>query len=350
MKKIRVLIVDDSATMRQLLTEALQQAPDIDVVGCAPEPAIARDLIKQLNPDVLTLDIEMPNMSGLAFLEKIMRLRPMPVIMVSTLTRRGADATLDALALGAVDCLAKPSLATPETFRAIAVELISKIRAAAQAQVHPLSIRSATTPAQISAPSPPFARKLIAIGASTGGVEALITILSHFPQDCPPTVITQHMPAGFTSSFARRLDRLCAPDIAEASDGAELKPNHIYLAPGGLQHLEVEGRSAWRCRLVHGEAMSGHRPSVDRLFLSVARSAGDRAIAALLTGMGSDGAMGLGEIRKSGGQTLGQDQASSTVYGMPRVAAEQGAVMRQLPLNKIGPALLKAALQKAEAA
>lgn len=342
---IRVLIVDDSATIRKLLAEILSRDREIEIVGEAPEPAIAREMIKQLNPDVLTLDVEMPNMNGLEFLEKIMRLRPMPVVMVSTLTERGAEVTLDALALGAVDYFAKPIHNVAAALDQASEELIAKVKAAALAKnkLRVAAPRAAPTPAV----SAPFPKKLIAIGASTGGVEALIEVLSHFPADCPPTVITQHMPAGFTSSFARRLDRLSAPTVLEAFDGAALESGHVYLAPGGAAHLEVTGRAAWRCRLAGDGPTSGHRPSVDRLFQSVARSAGHLGVGALLTGMGRDGAVGLLAMRQAGAATLGQDEASAIVYGMPRAAFEVGAVMQQMSLEKIGGEILRQCRQHA---
>ena len=334
MTKVKVLIVDDSATIRHLLSEILSRDPGIEVVGQAPEPHVAREMIKALNPDVLTLDVEMPGMNGLEFLDRIMRLRPMPVVMVSTLTARGTEVTLDALAMGAVDYFAKPVRDAARFLNDAADELIRKVKAAASAQVRPRAApRSA--PVQDTAP---FAHRVIAIGASTGGVEAL---LSHFPADCPPTVITQHMPAGFTASFAARLDKLCAPRVAEAAEGAVLSPGQVWLAPGGAAHLEITGRSQWRCRLIAGGATSGHRPSVDRLFHAVAACAGPRAVGAILTGMGRDGANGLSALRANGADTIGQDEATSIVYGMPRAAQECGAVMRQLPLEKIGPEILR---------
>ncbi len=340
MKKITVLVVDDSATIRHLLTEILSRDPEIEVIGQAPEPAVARQMIKELNPDVITLDIEMPNMNGLEFLEKIMRLRPMPVVMVSTLTQRGAEATIEALELGAVDYHAKPTENIAASLLAGGPELAAKVKMAARARVR----------ARVSAPvkrTPPVASfrdpgaSLIAIGASTGGVEALFEVLSHFPENCPPTVIAQHMPEHFTASFAARLNRICAPKIAEASDGAPLSPGHVYLAPGGRKHLEVAGIGALRCKLSEGEAVSGHLPSVDVLFHSVARCAGRRAIGVILTGMGRDGADGLAAMRQAGSVTLGQDEASCVVYGMPRVAFEAGAVERQVPLEKLGPEIIR---------
>lgn len=340
MKKIRLLIVDDSATIRRLLSTALSRDPEIEIVGEAPEPAIARQMIKDLNPDVITLDIEMPNMNGLDFLEKIMRLRPMPVVMISTLTQRGAGATIAALELGAVDYHPKPTENVAASLDASAAELAEKVKAAARARPRALVSRAPVSPAS---DGPPFVPgdTLVTIGSSTGGVEALIEVLSHFPANCPPTVITQHMPEHFTTSFAARLDRLCAPKVTEATDGAPLLAGQIYLAPGGGAHLEVGGLGTLRCRLRQGATVSGHRPSVDVLFDSMARCAGRRVVAAILTGMGRDGAKGLGTLRQAGATTIGQDEASSVVYGMPRAAFEAGAVEHQLPLEKIGPEIIR---------
>jgi two-component system chemotaxis response regulator CheB len=333
---VRVLIVDDSATMRSLIATVLQRDPEIEVVGEAGDPLEAREAIKRLNPDVITLDVEMPNMNGIDFLEKIMRLRPMPVVMVSTLTVRGAEATMEALELGAIDCVAKPSTGGLEGFQ----DLPFKVKAAAKAKVRPLAQNgSAPKPAPVE--HTPDGR-IIAIGSSTGGVEALINILTRFPANCPPTVITQHMPATFTKSFSERLDRLCAPKVAEAHDGAALENGRVYIAPGGENHLEVGGSGTLRCRLSPGPAVNGHRPSVDVLFRSVAKAAGARAVGAILTGMGRDGAEGLLAMRRAGARTFGQDEASSVVYGMPKAAFEIGAVERQAPLDRLAAELLKA--------
>jgi two-component system chemotaxis response regulator CheB len=331
---VRVLIVDDSATMRSLIATVLARDPEIEVVGEAGDPFEAREAIKKLNPDVITLDVEMPNMNGIDFLEKIMRLRPMPVVMVSTLTVRGAEATMEALELGAIDCVAKPSTGGLEGFQ----DLPFKVKAAAKAKVRPLKPASERPAPVEHTPDD----RVIAIGSSTGGVEALIAILSRFPANCPPTVITQHMPATFTKSFSERLDRLCAPKVAEAHDGAPLENGRIYIAPGGEHHLEIGGASQLRCRLSEGAAVSGHRPSVDILFRSVAKAAGRRAVGAILTGMGRDGAEGLLAMRRAGARTFGQDEASSVVYGMPKAAFELGAVERQAPLDRLAAELLKA--------
>jgi len=331
---IRVLVVDDSPTMRGLITAALRRDPEIEVIGSAADPLEAREAIKRLNPDVITLDVEMPNMNGLEFLEKIMRLRPMPVVMVSTLTQAGAEVTLAALELGAVDAIGKPSsgVTAVEAF----ADLATKVKVAARSRVR------SERPVPASLPGADYRVNrdmVLAIGASTGGVEALLTILTSFPVDCPATVVTQHMPATFTRSFAARLDKVSAATVAEASDGAPLEPGRIYIAPGGDAHLEVAGATP-RCRLVRSDTVSGHRPSVDVLFRSVARLR--RPIAGvILTGMGRDGAQGLLEMREAGARTLGQDEASSVVYGMPKAAFEAGAVERQLSLSRLPGAILE---------
>lgn len=334
----RTLVVDDSATMRSMISAVLRKDPGIEVVGQASNAMEARSAIKELNPDVVTLDIEMPNMNGLDFLEKIMLLRPMPVIMVSTLTQRGAEASLAALEIGAFDCVGKPQAGDPSPFH----DLAEKVKAAAGSMRHrqPVHERAGVSPP--AAPKPDYKprRKVIAIGASTGGVEALIQVLSRFPANCPPTVVTQHMPGSFTKSFADRLDRLCAPKVAEARDGEALDFGRIYLAPGGERHLEIANPSAPRCRLVEMPPVNGHCPSVDVLFGSVAEIAGRNAVGAILTGMGRDGAQGLLKMRRAGAETFGQDERSCIVYGMPRVAFEIGAVARQLPLDQIGNELI----------
>ncbi len=334
---IRVLIVDDSATIRSLLSALLSRDPQIEVVGEAPEPAVARQMIKDLSPDVITLDVEMPHMNGLEFLEKIMRLRPMPVVMVSTLTQKGAEVTLAALELGAVDFFPKPTDNAAALLEGGGAELVAKVKAAARARVRPLSRTIVVPPLEGFDPGD----SVVAIGSSTGGVEALLQVLSAFPANCPPTVITQHMPPHFTASFAARLSRMCRPQVSEARDGDVLRPGHVFIAPGGEAHLEITGRTTLRCKLDASAPVSGHRPSVDVLFRSVAASAGGRAVGAILTGMGSDGASGLLEMRKAGAATIGQDEASAIIYGMPRAAFERGAVQTQLPLEKIGPEILR---------
>ena len=341
MMKARVLVVDDSATMRGLIRNVLSADPEIEVVGEAGDAMEARAAIKQLNPDVVTLDVEMPNMNGLEFLEKIMTLRPMPVIMVSTLTHRGAQATLAALEIGAFDCVGKPVPGDAAPFAGLCQTVI----AAARSQRHKHRAAPAPAPMVDATRSAAYqyapSRKIIAIGASTGGVEALIQVLSKFPENCPPTVITQHMPAAFTKSFAQRLDRICKPRVKEAEDGDRLEIGRVYLAPGGDHHLEIGNATASACRLVESEPVNGHRPSVDVLFNSVASLAGGRAVGVILTGMGRDGAKGLLNMRQAGATTIGQNENTSVVYGMPRVAYEMGAVATQLPLNEIGEEILR---------
>ena len=338
MSVVRVLVVDDSPTMRGLITAALRRDPEIEVIGSAADPLEARALIKELNPDVITLDVEMPNMNGLEFLEKIMRLRPMPVVMVSTLTQAGAEITLQALEMGAVDAVGKPGAGV--TAQEAFAELTLKVKTAARSRVRRREATEAPRPnsSQALADYRPGADHILAVGASTGGVEALLTIISNFPATGPATVITQHMPATFTPSFAARLDKASAATVTEATDGALLMPGHVYLAPGGLTHLEVSGTTP-RCRLVEGDTVSGHRPSVDVLFRSVSRLKRPMT-GVILTGMGRDGAQGLLEMRNAGAHTLGQDEASCVVYGMPRVAHEIGAVERQLPLARLSSAIL----------
>lgn len=331
---VTVLVVDDSPTMRGLITAALRRDPEIEVVGSACDPLEAREAIKRLNPDVITLDVEMPNMNGLEFLEKIMRLRPMPVVMVSTLTQAGAEVTLAALELGAVDAVGKPGagMSAQDAF----ADLANKVKVAARSNVR---AGAGAPPAGAPAAYRAAADHVLAIGASTGGVEALLTIISAFPADCPATVVTQHMPATFTASFAARLDRASAATVREATDGAPLERGCVYIAPGGEAHLEVSGATP-RCRLVRSDTVSGHRPSVDVLFASVAKLRRPMT-GVILTGMGRDGAQGLLDIRQAGGRTLGQDEASSVVYGMPKAAHLMGAVERQLPLSRMPSAILE---------
>ena len=328
---VRVLVVDDSATMRSLISAVLRRDPEISVVGTAADPLEARAAIKGLNPDVITLAVEMPNMNGLEFLEKIMRLRPMPVVMVSTLTQAGTDVTLAALEIGAVDAVAKPApgVSAQEAFG----DLAEKVKIAARSRVRALETRE---PKAVDGAYRADPNHILAIGASTGGVEALLTILSAFPANCPATVVTQHMPATFTRSFAARLDKMSGATVTEAEDGAPLKPGHVYIAPGGETHLEVVGG---RCRLVRADPVNGHRPSVDVLFNSVARL-GRPMTGVILTGMGKDGAKGLLTMRQAGARTLGQDEQSCVVYGMPRAAFELGAVERQFSLPRLAPAIL----------
>ena len=335
MRHIRVLIVDDSALVRQILGKLLETDPAISVVGAAPDPLVAREMIKSLNPDVVTLDIEMPRMDGLAFLDKIMRLRPMPVLMISSLTQKGADTALRALEIGAVDYIGKPAVGLVDGFTALRDEIVAKVKAAANATVRSLS------PAQPSAQRPSSGisysstEKLIAVGASTGGVEALHSLLVAFPPDAPAILVTQHMPAAFTASFASRLNQRCAVTVNQAQDGERVLPGHVYIAPGG-HHLELARSGAnYVCRLHDEPPVSGHRPSVDVLFRSVAHAAGANSVGIILTGMGKDGAAGLLEMRHAGASTIGQDEATCVVYGMPKAAHDCGATEIELPIDRI---------------
>jgi two-component system chemotaxis response regulator CheB len=338
---VRVLVVDDSAVMRQLLTSLLSADPEIEVVGTAPDPHVARERIKELNPDVVTLDVEMPHMDGLTFLRKIMTLRPTPVVMVSTLTQAGTEVTLEALEIGAVDFVAKPTADLGNAKAGLAIELQSKVKAAARTRVG-LRRNSLAQPK----PRPERRRgsvdKIVIVGASTGGVEALKTLLMGLPPDCPPILVTQHMPPRFTAAFADRLNRECPMAVSEAINDDLIEPGHVYIAPGAY-HLQLARHKGHNiCVLSDSPPVSGHRPSVDVLFRSAANVAGRSAVGVILTGMGKDGAEGLLEMRKAGAITLGQDEDSSLIYGMPRAAFERGAVMRQYPLTHMADAILDA--------
>ncbi len=346
--KIRVLVVDDSALMRALLTEMINGAPDIEVVGSAPDPIAAREMIKVLNPDVLTLDVEMPKMDGLEFLDRIMRLRPMPVIMISAMTERGSEVTLKALELGAIDFVAKPRAENISLMHSYAEEICDKIRAAKGARIKGAPAR--TIAAAAAAPAPKasaagFSPRLlndtiIAIGASTGGTEAIKDVLIALPGDMPPIVMTQHMPETFTPSFAKRLDTLSALTVVEAQGGERLQPGHAYLAPGHSHMVIRRTAGGYVTELNQNEPVNRHRPSVDVLFWSVAEQAKGPVIGVILTGMGKDGAQGLLSLRNAGAHTIGQDQASCVVYGMPREAALVGAVAEVASLDAVPNAIL----------
>ena len=335
----RVLIVDDSALVRTILTRVLDSDPDIEVVGTAPDPFVAREKIKQLNPDVLTLDIEMPRMDGITFLKNLMRLRPMPVVMVSTLTQHGADSTLKALALGAVDYVGKPQSDIGDKLGEYAEELIEKVKSAASSR--PRTLR-AEPPPRIERYSP-SSRRLVLMGASTGGTQAVREILEVLPADAPPIVIAQHIPASFSQPFAERLDRNSAMTVCEAEDGMRIQAGHAYIAPGD-RHLGV-GRSGmeWVCQVHDGKRVNRHRPSVDVLFLTAARHVAKNAIGILLTGMGDDGARGLKALHDAGASTMVQDEATSVVWGMPGAAVRLGACDQVLALGDIPRALLSLA-------
>lgn len=338
-KPVRVLIVDDSAVIRRLLSDLLSSDPEVEVVGTAPDPHVARERIKELSPDVITLDVEMPHMDGVTFLRKIMALRPMPVVMLSSLTQRGAEVTLEALEAGAVDFMPKPTAElTSGSIEIFAAELLAKVKAAARVRVGVRKPVAARGP--VRAPLGIPSKRIVLIGASTGGVEALKTVLMGLPPDCPPILVAQHMPARFTTAFARRLDQECPMAVCEAAHDQKVEAGTVYIAPGS-HHLELARRNgSFFCRLNDGPLVSGHRPSVDVLFRSAVQAAGASAVGVILTGMGKDGAAGLRQMRDAGARTLGQDADSSVVYGMPRVAWEVGAVERQLSLGRIGDAVL----------
>ncbi|MDE2147366.1 MAG: chemotaxis response regulator protein-glutamate methylesterase [Burkholderiales bacterium] len=371
-RKTRVVVVDDSALVRGLLAQIIDRESDMCCVGAASDPLVAREMIRSLDPDVITLDVEMPRMDGIDFLARLMRLRPMPVVMVSTLTERGADVTLKALELGAVDFVAKPKIGVADGLRQLGLDITDKIRTAAQARVHRLaaapatsipstasltaslaaSLTAASTAAAPGAaasakPAAPAAlgrlstEKIVFIGASTGGTEATRELLAALPADSPAVMITQHMPPGFTRSYAARLDGLCRIRVAEASDGERVLPGHAYIAPGGL-HLAVERSGAnYIARVRDGEAVNRHKPSVEVLFDSAARIVGRNALGVMLTGMGGDGARAMRAMREAGSFNLVQDEASCVVFGMPREAIAQGAAHEVLPLAKIAPRLLE---------
>lgn len=338
--KVRAIVVDDSPSMQRVIAAVLESDPGIEVVGTAANPEEARKMIKALNPDVITLDIEMPGMNGLDFLERLMRLRPMPVVMISSWTRKGADATIAALELGAVSCLPKPRMDDEAALQ----EMCETVKAAAAAKAHICERGRRVEPAAPLASSAAGRRgqplpEVIAIGSSTGGVEALTEVLTRFPAECPPTLVTQHMPEHFTRSFAERLDRLCGPKVVEAEDGMPVRHGTVYIAPGSIGHLVVTGRVDKSLRIVHGELRSGHMPSVNVMFEAVAKVYADKAAAALLTGMGSDGAEGMLALKNAGARTIAQDRASSLVYGMPAAAARLGAANQILPLTEVAGAL-----------
>ncbi len=356
MKKIKVLIIDDSALIRQMLTGILGSDAQIEVVGVAPDPYVAREKIKALNPDVLTLDVEMPRMDGITFLSNLMRLRPMPVVMISSLTEKGAEITLQALELGAVDFISKPKLDVKQGMQEYAEEICSKVKMAAgvpslrlarQASValkmDALPKLSADAVLGVSQSPRPFktTEKIVAIGASTGGTEAIKEVLLRLPADAPGIVITQHIPAEFSGPFARRMDGLCALSVCEASDGQQILPGHAYIAPGGRHLLVQRSGARYVCSLNDGPPVNRHRPSVDVLFRSVAQSAGLNAVGVLLTGMGDDGALGLKEMLEAGAPTLAQDEASSVVWGMPGRAWAIGAVRQLLPLGGIAAGIIE---------
>ncbi len=333
--KIKVLVIDDSALIRSLLTEIINSHHDMQVVATAPDPLIARDLIKLHNPDVLTLDVEMPKMDGLDFLERLMRLRPMPVVMVSTLTERGSEITMRALELGAIDFVTKPKMAITEGIREYAELIADKIRAAAQAKIGINRPAKSIAPVVASALRNPLisSEKLIILGASTGGTEAIKSFLMEMPSDCPGILITQHMPAGFTKSFANRLDSLCQISVKEAEGGERVLPGHAYIAPGDKHLMLARSGANYVTQLDDGPPVNRHKPSVDVLFRSAAQNAGKNAIGVILTGMGKDGAVCMREMKEAGAYNFAQNEESCVVYGMPKEAVAQGGVDEILHLK-----------------
>lgn len=363
--KIKVLIVDDSALVRKLLTSILGKDRSIEVVGTANDAYMAREKIKKLNPDVLTLDVEMPRMDGVTFLKNLMRLRPMPVIMISTLTEKSAEVTLDALAAGAIDFVTKPKVDLSHELESYAIEIISKVKSAATSRVckYEGPIKKGCTPAIIMPESmllkdgndsystdevfgemakrKHFATtdKLIAIGASTGGTEAIREVLDALPPTSPGVVIAQHIPPKFSAAFANRMDNSSALNVREAKDGETIIPGYAYVAPGDRHLQVVRDGVRWKCQLSDALPVNRHKPSVDVLFRSVAENAGPNATAVILTGMGKDGARGLKELREAGASTIAQDEASSVVWGMPGAAVGLDAAEEILPLNKVAAKL-----------
>ena len=347
MKKIKVLIIDDSALIRSLLKEIINGQVDMEVVGAAPDPVIAREMIKELNPDVLTLDVEMPKMDGLDFLGKLMRLRPMPVVMVSTLTEKDSDVTLRALELGAIDFTTKPKLDVVRGMHDYADDIADKIRTASKARPRATPIKLNIAPSHSAdAVLPPVANKisttekLIIIGASTGGTEAIKEVLIRMPSDAPGILVTQHMPEAFTKSFAARLDSLCKIRVKEAEDNERILPGHAYIAPGHSHLLLKRSGAHYLTELNQGPPVNRHRPSVDVLFRSAANYAGSNAVGVILTGMGKDGAAGMLEMREAGAYNFAQDEASCVVFGMPAAAIALGAAHEIVPLDQITQKIL----------
>lgn len=348
-KKIRVIVVDDSALVRSLLAEIINRQPDMECIGSANDPLIAREMIREMNPDVITLDVEMPRMDGIDFLGRLMRLRPMPVVMISTLTERGAEVTMKALELGAVDFVAKPRIGLASGLSELAGQIVDKIRVAAVAQIkrthRDTNVPNGlpTAPVQVSTSSllgRVSTEKLIFIGASTGGTEAIKEILVHLPADCPAIVITQHMPPGFTTSFAARLNGLCRITVKEAINGERILPGHAYIAPGGKQFSVSRSGANYVAVVDDSPPVNRHKPSVEVLFKSASAVVGRNAFGIMLTGMGADGAAAMREMKDAGSYNYVQDEASCIVFGMPREAIARGAADEILPLNEIAPALI----------
>jgi two-component system chemotaxis response regulator CheB len=348
MAKIRVLTVDDSALMRQVLASLLSKDPGIEVIGSAPDPFIAREKIKALNPDVITLDVEMPKMDGLTFLEKLMRGRPMPVVMVSSLTEAGCETTLRALELGAVDFITKPKIDLRAGMEEIAQDLIEKVKAAAQAKVKGKGVEGGGNAEPLTSRPAPLVSSamikttdtIIAVGSSTGGTEAVKDVLIALPPNTPPILITQHMPERFTKTWADRMNSLCRISVKEAEDGDSVLPGHALVAPGGYHMTLVRSGARYSVRISQDPPVNRHRPSVDVLFDSVAQYAGSNTIGVILTGMGGDGAKGMLGMKRAGAYTIAQDEASCVVFGMPKEAIKLGGVDKILPLSEIPAAIV----------
>lgn len=345
MKSTKVLIVEDSSIMREILSDILSADPDIEVLGTAPDVQIARRKIKELNPDVVTLDVELPGMDGISFLEKIMRLRPTPVVMISGYTQDNSEAAFRALEIGAVDVVGKSTVNLDTSLTEKSEEICQKVKGAALANFagyRPNLDRPAPARAATAKPKIMLANKLVCIGASAGGVEAMRHVIERLPGGCPPILYAQHMPQEFTQRFAERLNEIGELRVQEAADQMEVLPGHVYLAPGG-SHLKLKSlKGRYVCHVDTSSQLNGYRPSIDVLFGSVARVAGANAVGAILTGMGKDGAEGLLAMRQAGAITLGQDEATSLIYGMPRVAAEMGAVETQVPLRNMADKIVEA--------
>ena len=347
MKKIKVLVVDDSALIRRLFSEMLNSDPDIEVIETANDPLEARSKIKQYEPDVITLDIEMPKMDGITFLEKLMRLHPMPVVMISSHTQKGAECVMRCLQIGAVDFMPKPVSNDSNTLEVYAANLINKVKAAKQVNMaRHIQISDKNTHSDNGSIFEPEKLgcntqiRLIAIGSSTGGTEALSEVIKYIPTDSPPIVITQHIPAKFSKAFAERLDKNCAIKVVEAQDGDEIKPGHVYIAPGGMQMEVIKYKYNLMCKVYLGEKVNRHMPSVEVLFKSVANVVGKKVVSVMLTGMGDDGAASMQDIKAIGGITLAQDEQSSVVWGMPGAAVKLGCIDKVLPLEKIPQELM----------
>jgi len=350
LKKIRVVVVDDSALVRSLLADIINRQVDMECVGAANDPLVAREMIRELNPDVITLDIEMPRMDGIDFLGRLMRLRPMPVVMISTLTARGAEVTMKALELGAVDFVSKPRIGVADGLSELSSQIVEKIRIASMAHISrrvAVADKGVMVGGQVAAARPAMTlvgrvstEKLVFIGASTGGTEAIKEVLTPLPADFPAIVITQHMPPGFTTSFAARLDSLCNIAVREAVNGERLLPGHAYLAPGGKQFRVDRSGANYVAVVEDGEPVNRHKPSVEVLFRSGAKVAGRNAFAIMLTGMGNDGAKAMREMKDAGSYNFVQDEASCVVFGMPKEAIAHGAADEVLPLKDIAAALM----------